>query len=213
LVRHHAVPASLPTPLVPRHPPAVAGRCCGATCRRACSLRKSWPAWWSTSATGASPLAAPRPRCVSTGSGATATPVRRVHASRPLTRCWHPARRHRCGDRRATGDARVVQVVRRLREKRAHFRLLGLSATPGNEHPAVQVCASVCVSVCVCVCARAPACARPGAHTRTRPRVMKQTPRFHLPHTHTHHRCTYMCVCACAPTRASTHCRRCCATS
>lgn len=44
-----------------------------------------------------------------------------------------------CAVLRAMGDAKVVQVVRKLRDKQACFRLLGLSATPGNEHSSVQV--------------------------------------------------------------------------
>lgn len=47
---------------------------------------------------------------------------------------------------RAVGDAAPAQAVRRLREDNPRFRMLGLSATPGNEHSHIQV------RGCVCVC-------------------------------------------------------------
>jgi hypothetical protein len=49
---------------------------------------------------------------------------------------------------RAVGDAAPAQAVRRLREDNPRFRMLGLSATPGNEHSHIQVGGPVrtCVS-------------------------------------------------------------------
>lgn len=40
---------------------------------------------------------------------------------------------------RATGDHAMANVVKLLREKREKFRVLALSATPGNNHAAIQV--------------------------------------------------------------------------
>jgi Fanconi anemia group M protein len=40
---------------------------------------------------------------------------------------------------RATGDAAMAKSLQLLRERRAHFRVLGLSATPGNAHDKIKV--------------------------------------------------------------------------
>jgi hypothetical protein len=40
---------------------------------------------------------------------------------------------------RATGDAAMAKSLQLLRERRAHFRVLGLSATPGNSHEKIKV--------------------------------------------------------------------------
>jgi superfamily II DNA or RNA helicase len=40
---------------------------------------------------------------------------------------------------RATGDAAMAKSLQLLRERRAHFRVLGLSATPGNSHDKIKV--------------------------------------------------------------------------
>lgn len=41
---------------------------------------------------------------------------------------------------RATGDHAMANVVRLLRQSGEKFRVLALSATPGNDHRAIQVC-------------------------------------------------------------------------
>lgn len=40
---------------------------------------------------------------------------------------------------RAVGDAPVVKAVQHLRQNKVAFRILGLSATPGSSHEAIQV--------------------------------------------------------------------------
>lgn len=44
---------------------------------------------------------------------------------------------------RTVGDAPVSKLLKMLREKKANFRVLGLSATPGNSTDSVQVCAQL----------------------------------------------------------------------
>ena len=40
---------------------------------------------------------------------------------------------------RAVGNASMAKAVAQLRQARARFRVLGLSATPGSSHEAIQV--------------------------------------------------------------------------
>ena len=46
---------------------------------------------------------------------------------------------------RAKGNSDIVLAVKKMREERSKFRVLGLSATPGSSNEAIQVwpCASV----------------------------------------------------------------------
>ena len=46
---------------------------------------------------------------------------------------------------RAKGNSDVVLAVKKLREEKCKFRVLGLSATPGSSNEAIQVC-HLCVS-------------------------------------------------------------------
>ena len=41
---------------------------------------------------------------------------------------------------RAKGNSDVVLAVKKLREEKCKFRVLGLSATPGSSNEAIQVC-------------------------------------------------------------------------
>jgi fanconi anemia group M protein len=40
---------------------------------------------------------------------------------------------------RATGNADVVKAIKKLREAKYRFRVLGLSATPGSKQETIQV--------------------------------------------------------------------------
>ena len=51
---------------------------------------------------------------------------------------------------RARGHNDVVMAVKKMREDKCKFRVLGLSATPGGSNEAIQVCISVQNSIHQC---------------------------------------------------------------
>lgn len=50
---------------------------------------------------------------------------------------------------RAKGNSDVVLAVKKLREEKCKFRVVGLSATPGSSNEAIQVCPLFTVSICL----------------------------------------------------------------
>jgi Fanconi anemia group M protein len=54
---------------------------------------------------------------------------------------------------RAVGNAPAAEAADILRKDKAHFRMLGLSATPGKSHEAVQVRVHLVLRVHLILCA------------------------------------------------------------
>lgn len=79
-----------------------------------------------------------------------------TRASTPDFHTLFPTRPHLCSIvclvvdecHRAVGNAAMAKAVSQLRKARVQFRLLGLSATPGSTHEAIQVWSGECGAVC-----------------------------------------------------------------